>query len=65
LYYVYLFIYLYLYHNFQELEEYCFDFFLKNQTAVMQTERFKQLDINIKLKFMIKTNNFFRSIFNI
>jgi len=52
-----------IYDNFQELEEYCFNFFLKNQTDVMQAESFTQLDINTKIMFITKANNFFISHF--
>jgi len=41
------------------LENYCFEFFLKNKTDVMQTENFKQLDIYTRIMYMSKANNFF------
>jgi len=58
-----LFNYLYV-CNFQELEQYCFDFFLKNQKVVMQTENWiTQLDLDTKIMFITDANKFFTSCF--
>jgi len=46
------------------LEQYCFDFFLKNQEIVMQTENWiTQLDLETKIKFLTRANRFFTSCF--